>query len=265
MLRPDFEIHATGPTVIMIISVINHCAGVSDESLQAVVRAINRQIGEDFEPYWSFGARLRLEGPIGHRPRVKTLSDMRGDAVLYLVDGVNSIGAAGWHYANYKDIPYGIVFLGLCEKLGEPWSITLSHEALELVGDPLGNLLVEGSHPMDKRRKVYHLFEMCDAVQAENYLIDGIEVSNFVLPSYFSPGEQVGRRNDFLGRLHAGKPLQSFGMNPGGYLNIFDAKTGKWEQPMLESDAEAALRKKLKGKLKAGRGYRRMHPGALPD
>ena len=46
----------------MIISVINLSDGAaSDAKLQSAIRAINRQIREDFEPYWGFGARLRLE------------------------------------------------------------------------------------------------------------------------------------------------------------------------------------------------------------
>lgn len=116
----------------MIISVINHCHSLSDEAAQQVIRAINRQIAQDFQPYWSFGATLRLEGAIGERPSTKNLSDMRGDAVIYLVDGTNSVGASGWHTANYKDISYGLVFLGLCEQIKEPWSITLSHETLDI-------------------------------------------------------------------------------------------------------------------------------------
>ena len=244
----------------MIISLINHSKVITDEQVQEVIRAINRQLKEDFEPYWSFSATLRLEGPIGKRPGLSSFSDMRGDAVLYLVDGVNSLGATGWHLANYGDIPYGIVFLGLCAKIKEAWSITLSHEALELVGDPMCNLLVQGNDPLDRRRRVFHLFEMCDAVQAENYSIDGVALSNFVLPSYFSLGEQPGRRNDFLGRSYKDKTLESFGMNPGGYLNILDPKAGNWEQPVYGDDKEAQRRKKLKSQVKAGRGYRRSHP-----
>jgi hypothetical protein len=244
----------------MIISIINHSRTISDEAVQEVIRAINHQIAQDFQPYWSFGATLRLEGAIGAHLNTQSLSDMRGDAVIYLVDGTNSVGASGWHTANYKDIPYGLVFLGLCEQMKEQWSITLSHEALELMGDPMGNLLVDGPHPMDHRQKVFHLFEMCDAVQCESYLIDAVAVSNFVLPSYFSPGEQLGRRNDFLGRVHEGKTLLSFGMNPGAYLNIFDPKTGHWEQPVYESDKAALLRKKIKSQVTAGRIYRRLHP-----
>jgi hypothetical protein len=49
-------------------------------------------------------------------------------------------------------------------------------------------------------------------------------------------------------------------MNPGGYLNIFDPKTGNWEQPVYEDDKEAQRRRKLKSQVKAGRGYRRSHP-----
>lgn len=245
----------------MIISLINHSSVISDEEVQQVIRAINRQIREDFEPYWCFGATLRLEGPIGRHPNANSLSDMRGDAVLYLVDGADTRSALGWHQANYKDIAYGMVFLDLCKQMKEAWSITLSHEALELVGDPMVNLMVEGNHPTDRRRRVFHMFEMCDAVQDESYLIDAVAVSNFVLPSYFSLGEQVGRRNDFLGRSYSGRTLASFGMNPGGYLNIFDPKTGKWEQAVDESDEVAQLRRKSKSKLRAGRGYRRSHPG----
>ncbi len=244
----------------MIISLINHSKVITDEQVQVVIRAINRQLKEDFEPYWSFSATLRLEGPIGQHPSLSKFGDMRGDAVLYLVDGVNSLGATGWHLANYGDIPYGIVFLGLCAKIKEAWSITLSHEALELVGDPMCNLLVQGNDPLDRRRRVFHLFEMCDAVQAENYSVDGVALSNFVLPSYFSLGEQPGRRNDFLGRSYKGKTLESFGMNPGGYLNVLDPKTGEWEQPLYEDDKEAQRRKKWKSQVKAGRGYRRTHP-----
>jgi len=67
----------------MIISVINHTSGqVSDEELQFTIRAINRQIKEDFEPYWSLGATLRLEGRSGTQPDVQYPSDMRGDAVI---------------------------------------------------------------------------------------------------------------------------------------------------------------------------------------
>ena len=45
----------------MIISLINH-SEVKDEKVLETIRAINRQIIEDFQPYWGMSANLRLEG-----------------------------------------------------------------------------------------------------------------------------------------------------------------------------------------------------------
>ena len=68
----------------MIISIINHTNGmVSDEELQGAIRAINRQIREDFEPYWSLSGRLRLEGKARRRPTPEDPIDMRGDGAAH--------------------------------------------------------------------------------------------------------------------------------------------------------------------------------------
>ena len=95
----------------MIISVINHTDGkVSDDELQRVIRAINRQIKEDFEPYWSLGATLRLEGRSETAPSKLSLPDLRGDAILYLWNELDPDGALGYHDQNARGIPYGFVF-----------------------------------------------------------------------------------------------------------------------------------------------------------
>lgn len=242
----------------MIISLINRSDIATDEEVQSVARAINRQIEGDFAPYWSFGARLRLEGAIGTAPDAAALADMRGDAVLYLWDQPDVADALGYHAANFAGIPYGFVFTKLSSQMSEHWSTTLSHEALELLGDPQTNLLASGPHPADRRRHVFHWFEMCDAVQAETYLIDGVAVSNFVLPAYFTPGEQEGARNDFLGRAYAGVTLRSFGVNPGGYVGFFDPATGKHDT-WSRKDKKAVKRLQLKGKFESGRGVDRRH------
>lgn len=192
----------------MIISVINHTNGqIKDEDLHVALRAINRQIAEDFEPYWSLGATLRLEGRSEKTPGKMTLPDLRGDAILYLWDKTDVADALGYHDQNARGIPYGFVFTDLAKKLGEPWTVTLSHEALEMIADPEVNLLVMGPHPTDPKKTVFHWYEMSDAVQAETYKVDGIEVSNFVLPLYFTGSDEPGGRNDFLGRAHNGLSL----------------------------------------------------------
>lgn len=200
------------------ISIVNRTRTVADLDLHRVVRAINRQVAEDFEPYWDFGGRLRVEGPASGKIDTNALREMRGDAVVYLLDSSTSDDALGYHDRSLAGIPFGFVYLDLCAQLGDPWSATLSHEALELIGDPQCNLLVQGPNPRDSSRPdVYHYFEMCDAVQAQVYEIDGVPVSNFVLPAYFTPNESEGTRKDF-----AGTGLRSFGVNSGGYIGFFD-------------------------------------------
>jgi hypothetical protein len=251
----------------MIISVINHTAGqVSDEELQNAIRVINRQIREDYEPYWHIGGELRLEGKSGAKPSKQNLSDMRGDAVLYLWNAVDVDDALGYHDANNRGIPYGFVFTELAKQLGENWSVTLSHEALEMLGDSEVNLLVQGPHPAEPRRTVFHWYEMCDAVQAETYEIDGVAVSNFVLPLYFTGGDEIGGRNDFLGRTYKGKTLRSFGVNPGGYVGFFDPEKGDHDTFTAKGDGVAARRLKWKSRAKgARRGIRYQRYACRPS
>jgi len=233
----------------LIISVINYASdGISDLELQRTIRAINQQITLDFEPYWRLSAQLRLEGPSGPKPKKQNPVDMRGDAVIYIWDDRSVKDALGYHDQNHKGIPYGFVFPEISKEAGENWTVTLSHEALELIADPEANLYVQGPHPMHPEGSVFFWYEMCDAVQAEAYKIDGIEVSNFLLPLYFTSSEETGGRNDFLNQAHHGKTLQSFGVNPGGYIGYFDPVTNKNETFERKGDVVAARRREVKGK-----------------
>jgi hypothetical protein len=238
----------------MLISVVNHTDGkLSDEAVQDGIRAVNRQIAEDFNPNWSMGAELRLEGAIGKDPDGAKLPELKGDAIIYLWNGVDVDDALGYHEANAAGTPFGFVFTELVKQLKEPWTVTFSHEALELIGDPEANLLVAGPHPEDPKQEVFHWYEMCDAVQDEIYKIDGVAVSNFVLPLYFTQFAEVGGRNDFLGRLTKGKALQSFGINPGGYIGFYNPKTREHDTFSLRGDRRARERQKIKGRAQLTR------------
>ncbi len=141
----------------------------------------------------------------------------------------------------------------LSKELEEEWSVTLSHEALELIGDPEANLLVVGPNPNDRRTRVFHWYEMCDAVQAESYEVDGVRVSNFLLPLYFTSSDERGGRNDFLGRVYKGKTLLSFGVNPGGYIGFYDPAKKKDGSYFARGDLKAERRLEIKRKAKGAR------------
>ena len=237
----------------MIISIINHTA-IPRSRVQETLRAVNRQMSEDFRRYWHRDITVRLEGWTGGQPDPEIPLDMRGDAVIYLWDEEDIDDALGYHDLTAKGVPFGFVFTRLSEELGEHWSVTLSHEVLELAMDSEVNLLAEGPHPdpNERGRMVYHWYELCDAVQADTYVIDGTEVSNFVLPHYFTQGDEHDNHNDFLGT-----GLSSFQVAEGGYAGFLDPETGQhstWTRHGdLEAEKRLALKRKFLGASRAGR------------
>jgi hypothetical protein len=242
----------------MNISVVNHTGGgIPDQEVQRAIRAVNRQIAEDFAPYWGMTATLRLEGRTAQAPDSASPADLRGDAVIYLWDQVNLKQALGYHSQNAQGIPHGFVFTKISDQIREDWTVTLSHEALELIVDPETNMLVMGPHPTEER-DVFYWYEVCDAVQKESYQIDGIAVSNFLLPLYFTgtrKTDEVGARNDFLGeaRGNTSPPLTSFGLRDGGYVGFFDPKLQDNRIFTLARDREAAERYLFKAQAKEAR------------
>jgi hypothetical protein len=206
------------------IAVINF-SNVSDPDVQHALRAVNRQIQEDFMPIWGQGRELQLQAsrvdPTA--PSVNLEEELvSADSVLYLVTESTLPGALGYHDMNTSEVPVGFVFTALGD-----WTITLSHEALELIVDPTVNIFVPGPDPRPGAAPdswLWHTYEVCDAVERMSYQIDGVAVSDFVTPTYFRPGNSPGTRNDFLG---VGVP--SFGLMPGCHLGVVDPLTLEFE------------------------------------
>jgi len=202
------------------IAIINFASQLSDQDVQDAVRAVNRQVLEDFMPVWGCGRACRLHESAVDVNDEESLSEERvqADSVIYLVDEGSLPGALGYHSINTSELPVGFVFV----ELGD-WTITLSHEVLELIVDPNVNAFVIGPDPRhfdDESKWLWHSYEVCDAVERVSYRIDGIEVSDFVTPAYFAEGDAAGTRNDFIG---TGVP--SFGLLPGCHLGVIDPST----------------------------------------
>jgi hypothetical protein len=231
----------------VIIAVKNH-SKIPEEDIFAAVRAINRQIAEDFEPYWDLGATLRLADRKARKPTA--------DAIIRIYP----------HGHDYHWSPTGLpeahVFTDLSTLARESvpwltWANSLSHEALELIADPQLNTLVRGPHPTRPKRIVFHYREICDPVQSETYLIDGITVSNFVLPHYYNSMGESGGRNDFLGN-----GLSAFRWNENGIIGFWDPQQGArgsyvtW--PQYDQSHLVTRHRRMKGS--SGRLYRYAHP-----
>jgi hypothetical protein len=135
-------------------------------------------------------------------------------------DVSDEAGDLGYHF--HEGYPVTYVFAkDDIEEYGE-YTSTLSHELLEMIADPGVNLYADGfvrvAHGV--KRKAMIPYEVCDAVEEDLYLIDGVHVSDFLLPEWFEP-EHAGKSltMDFLGVIR-----RPFELAPGGYT---DAIVGK--------------------------------------
>lgn len=172
-----------------------------------MVRAVGHQLSRHVAPVWGQVPAIEFVLPGG--------SPSLGDAArCFIDDNSDTPGALGYHYEDDDGVPVLRVFAA--EILKAPGSsvlrgpasvsVTLSHEVLEVVGDASANLWADGPGGLS------YALELCDAVQGDAYEVDGVSVSNFVYPAFFSRRAQPGTRFDFLGRLGA-----PFTMTPGGY------------------------------------------------
>ena len=221
------------------VYVINEAESLKKDDVRAAVKAIALQVKEHFNPAWGINARV-LNAP-------KDLSKISADGLVFLRDSPpKGADYAGYHDRDTKSgISLGYSFTKISEDLDENWSVTLSHEILELLGNRHVNYYALGPHPTQKRI-VMHWLEMCDAVQSQSYEIgkDGVLVSDFLTPLYFTPETEVSKGNHFL----SGK-LASFGCARGGYLGFWDPKTGKDQNYFADKKAEKRYSIKKKSGL----------------
>lgn len=212
----------------MRIAIENVGNAVKPIDLKRVVVAINKQLA-DFQKFWGVQATCQLG------------ASSTANAVIYLQKNVDVDGVLGYHDLTAAGKPFGVVFTSLSEKLGEPWSATLSHEVLEMVADPEANRYAVGSHPSEDR-VVFYWYEVCDPVQDETYTVDGVAVSNFVLPLYFTPVDEANNltRNDFMRATgRKGGALSSLWLAPGGYAGFFDPESGEHEVVFADQRSKA--------------------------
>ena len=117
------------------ILIINQCSVLSDANVQAVIPAVQAQVSEDFAPIWKADATLQFLGR-GHRVP-------RGVWPLYLLDHSDQPGALGYHLDEHGRIE-GKVFAADDQRYGVSWTVDLTHELLEMLGDQTALLIYQG-------------------------------------------------------------------------------------------------------------------------
>jgi hypothetical protein len=173
--------------------------------LQQVADAVERQLEEHYAAFWeSAGCTIVACASLADAPK--------GAAIVAVMDNADQADALGYHATTPDGRPYARVFVrpildngGTVMTGPVSVSVTISHEVLEMWGDPYANFWADASDGNE------YALELCDAVEGDAYEIDGISVSNFVGPRWFDPGG--AGPFDWMRTLSA-----PFTMSAGGYM-----------------------------------------------
>lgn len=186
--------------------IINQSTHVTNAEVQAVLPAINRWSGL-VDTAWDCDPTTVVLG-------TSTAGATFG--VIYLQDGLDVQGAAGYHDV-VAGRPVGKVDVAGTIAAGMSWTVTLTHELGEMKIDPwclsAAQYIARG----------FVAQEICDATEDDQYalIIGLVKCSDFVYPNYFEPGSKGPW--DYKGALKGPAPA----MLPGGYLSVWK---GQWTQ-----------------------------------
>jgi len=173
------------------ILVVNNSRLLTTDDILPAIAAINRQVSTDFGPAWNVGGTLYF----GEAPE--------GAWQFSLQDSIDDAGDLGYHTLSDGRVS-AIIDVAICKQYGSDWRTCLGHEVLEALADPSCTRMGEGEFAS-------FILEVADPVEEDSYAIDGIPVTNFVLPAYF--GFNGNRFYDRMGVLSAPAPA----LRPGGY------------------------------------------------
>lgn len=210
------------------IAVKNLSTSVADADLASALPAFQEQVSRDLAPAWGVDCRLRIAAKDEHL--------VEGEWLIGLFDTSDEAGALGYHDVTNSGAPLGKVFVGTTIKYGGLWTVTFSHELLEMLVDPEINLCVQTGNRL-------YAYEVCDPCEADElgYKIGDTVVSDFVLPSWFEEGTGVKGFRSFNGA--AANLTKPFTLAPGGYCSYLDFNSpGGWQQ-LQERRADGAEQK----------------------
>ena len=216
---------------MVVIGFANESTVLTDEQVQATMRCLQAQVTGDFYPAYGMLATL-VWIPKGKAP-------VPGQWQLVFADDSDQAGALGYHEVTANGDPIGFVFAKSDIQDGTSWTVTASHELLEMLGDPDIQTVEEQDN--SDGSMTFRAKEVCDVCEDDSLAYKRIQsdgtpfrlpdgtpflFSDFVFPSYWNPNAPRTAKLDFGG--HITTPLQILS---GGYIGILQVpKTAQWGQ-----------------------------------
>jgi hypothetical protein len=194
------------------VALVSEVSDISASELAIVSAALQKQATRDLGPTWGISCTVdsfaRLEDvPVGYWP-------------IVMMTDIDTPGAGGVHL-DRDGQPFALV------QFSDSWSLTASHECLEMLVDPFGNRLVAGQSPKKEQGRVEFLVELCDPCEDArfSYTVNDVMVSDFITPHYYDPVPSAGVQYSFTGAIKGPRQVLQ-----GGYLSWHDPVSDHWEQ-----------------------------------
>jgi hypothetical protein len=225
-LKPGLIAVHPVPTIVCV----NEATVDLGVNFERLIAALQKFVDEHFVPVWGTPARLVK----GKKPRPDTWT-------LLFLDDQDSAKAKrnGWVGLHHlQGNPFAKVFVRSVLDSNEKVSVAASHELAEMLVDPAINLWCAGP------RRLLYAYEVCDAVEEEEFLVDEIPMCDFVYPAYFD----LSRKPKSVQFDHLNKLDRPFQILPNGYATV--VKNGK------KRDIPGSPEKKKRFKKERREGHR---------
>src|SRR5260370_5352902 len=225
------------------VSIINGSSVLTDSGGQPLVGGRQKEVDNDFGPAWGVAAKLSFVPQGGSPPA--------GSWWLLILDDSDQAGALGYHDLTSEGLPLGKVFAATDIKFGSNWTVTASHELLEMLADPNINLTVFIQSGSTSGR--LYAYEVCDACENDQlgYMIGNVLVSDFVYPSWFEDFRPANSTQFDQGQ-QVTQPLQ---LLAGGYIGVlYVTSVSGWQQVTARKED---VRIEMRGNVGSRRERRR--------
>jgi hypothetical protein len=213
--------------MITQVALVSQSKSVHAKDVSLVSAALQKQATRDFGPIWNVQATVDAfdtlaDVPLGYWPMV-------------IRDDVRKKQQAEGIHLDKDGQPFALI------QASDSWSVTASHECMEMLADPFGERLVAGQAPKEAKnqKRVEFLVEVCDPSEAEDfdYTINDVAVSDFYTPSFFDPVAAAGVRYSFTGAITKPRTILK-----GGYLSWHNPPNDHWYQITWFSGSKPVLR-----------------------
>lgn len=240
--KPTFGAFNQGDTPT--IACFNRATVGLGVDFDALIAAMQVYVDKYVVPVWGTPAKL-----------VKSTGYVKDAWAMVFLDDADQPGALAYHDLTPDGLPQSKVFVKTTLKNRQRVSVSASHELVEMLVDPAINLMTTGPD-----LKTVYAYESADPVEALNFKVKGIPMSDFVYPSYFENFHKPSSvRFDYLNKVK--RPFQILA---GGYQIIF--KNGKWSQVFGSATKKKSFaredRRGHRGEQRAAKKLKRATPSA---